>query len=74
MYLRTIWNTCANKHGSIEKLAGDEWLQLPGSRLTNVSSEGTTTVNLGIVEVVNLRGTQEVRIFGIRREGEWHTL
>lgn len=37
----------------------------------NVSSKGTTTVNLGIVEVVNLRRTQDVSVFGIRREGEW---
>jgi hypothetical protein len=73
-YIKTIRNTCTNNHGSVEILLGDEWRQIPRSRLTNVSSEGTTTVSLGIVKVVNLRRLQEFPIFGIRREGEWHTL
>ena len=39
-----------------------------------MSNEGTATVNLGIVEIINLRRTQEIPIIYIRRKGEWHTL
>ena len=73
-YIRTIRNTCTNNDGSIDKLVGDERCQFPRGRFTNVSTEGTTITNFGIVEVINLCRTQEVLIFDIRRKGEWHTL